>query len=387
MNFVYLSPNFPPNFINFSLRLKDLGVNVLGIGEGPYEELTPPLKAALREYYRIGNMHNYDELVRALGYLTHRHGKLDRLDSHAEYWLETEARLRTDFNIPGIKADVITKMKSKSAMKEIFRKAGVAVAQGRAVNSLEEGEAFLAEVGTPLVAKPDIGVGAAGTFKIESVQELRRVFKEYPSHRYFLEEFISGKLYSFDGLVDGDGKLVFFTSHHFNQGIMETVNTDDHMFYYSLRDIPADLEDAGRRLIKAFHLRERFFHFEFFRTHKDGRLVALEVNMRPPGGLSTDMFNYANDIDIYKEWANVVVNNRFEASYTRPYHACYVGRKASKNYRHSTAQIHAQLGIRLVHHEAISGVFAAAIGNYGYIVRSPEEAVVLEDARYILELA
>ena len=46
-------------------------------------------------------MHNYDELLRACGYFTHRYGKIDRLDSHTEYWMETEARLRTDFNVPG----------------------------------------------------------------------------------------------------------------------------------------------------------------------------------------------------------------------------------------------------------------------------------------------
>jgi len=43
--------------------------------------------------------------------------------------------------------------------------------------------------------------------------------------------------------------------------------------------------------------------------------------MRPPGGMTTDMFNYANDIDIYREWAHVVVYNRFTAQYTRPYTA------------------------------------------------------------------
>jgi hypothetical protein len=58
------------------------------------------------------------------------------------------------------------------------------------------------------------------------------------------------------------------------------------------------LEDAGKRVLKAFNGRERFFHFEFFRVAQD-KLVAPEVNMRPPGGLTTDMFNYANDIDIY----------------------------------------------------------------------------------------
>ena len=101
MNYIHLSPHFPPNYYLFSINLARLGVNVLGLADEPYERLRPELREALAEYYYVSDLHNYDDLVRACGYLTHRHGKLNRLDSHSEYWMETEARLRTDFNIPG----------------------------------------------------------------------------------------------------------------------------------------------------------------------------------------------------------------------------------------------------------------------------------------------
>lgn len=383
MNFVYLCPDFPPNFRLFSRRLAELGVSVLGVGEAPLESLSEPLRAALRDYYRVRDMHDRDELVRALGWLTHRHGKLDRLDSHAEYWLETEAQLRSDFNIPGIRAEQIGAMKSKSRMKVIFQKAGLQVAPGRVVADLKEAEAFFREVGKAVVAKPDIGVGAAGTYKLESLEQLRSFYAEKPRQGYFLEEYIEGDLYSFDGLVDRDGQLVFATAHYFSDGIMEIVNRNDHLFYYSLREIPKDLEEAGRRLLKAYDLRERFFHFEFFRTRKG--LVALEVNMRPPGGLTTDLFNYANDLDIYREWARVVVRNRFEGGSQRPYHACYVGRKDWKSYRHSPEAIRARLGDRLVHRERINSIFVRAIGDEGFILRSPDLEEVKAAAHFILE--
>src|SRR6188474_2827824 len=105
MNFVFLSPHFPPNYYQFAVALKNQGVTVLGLADETYDYLRPELKSSLTEYFRVNNMNNYDEVLRALGYFTHRHGKLDRLDSHNEYWLETEARLRTDFNIPGIRSD------------------------------------------------------------------------------------------------------------------------------------------------------------------------------------------------------------------------------------------------------------------------------------------
>ena len=386
MNFVYLSPHFPPNYYRFCARLREEGVNVLGLADVSYESLRQELREALAGYYRVNDMNSYDALVRALGHFTHLHGKLDRIDSHNEYWLETEARLRTDFNMYGLRQDRIADVKRKSAMKEIFRSAGVRVARGAVVRTLAEARRLVAETGYPVVAKPDVGVGAAATYKIRDDGELSAFFDRKPPADYIVEEFIRGGIFSFDGLADRDGNLVFFTAHAYSRGIMETVNEDDHIFYYSFREIPADLEDAGRRTARAFDVRERFFHFEFFRADEDGGIVALEVNLRPPGGLTTDMFNYANDIDIYGEWANVVVHNRFTAAWSRPYHCSYVGRKLRKEYAHSHEEILGAYGHRILHHEKIDSIFRAAIGDYGYLARSPDLGEIREVAGFILQL-
>lgn len=383
MNFVFLSPHFPPNYFQFCVNLRLLGVTVLGLADESYDTLQPELKDALTEYYRVNNMHQYDELLRALGYFTHHYGKIDRLDSLNEYWLETEAQLRTDFNIFGLKTNDMPRIKRKSKMKETFKQAGIQVARGKVVQTIAEANRLIKETGYPVVAKPDIGVGAAKTYKIHNAQELERFFSEKPKVDYIMEEFIDGAICSFDGLTDRDGNLVFYTSHQFSQGIMETVNNDSLIYYYSVREIPPDLESAGRAVLHAFDVRERFFHFEFFRQKKDDQIVALEVNMRPPGGMTTDMFNYANDINIYLEWANVVVHNRFTADYSRKYHACYVGRKLNRCYAHSHEQILATFCNQIMHHEQINGIFHAALGDYGYLIRSPDLAEVYEIVDYI----
>jgi biotin carboxylase len=345
--------------------------------------LLHPTESCTAQYYRVNDMHNYDELLRALGFFTHRYGKIDRLDSQNEYWLEAEAQLRTDFNVPGLKASDMPRIKRKSLMKQTFLKAGVAAARGKVVHSLKDARKLIAQTGYPVVAKPDIGVGASKTFKLHDQHELEQFFEQKPPVDYIMEEFVCGQILTFDGLTDREGNLVFYTSHQYSQGIMETVNNDDLVFYYSLREIPADLEEAGRRLVKAFDVRERFFHFEFFRTEADNRILALEVNIRPPGGLTTDMFNYANDIDIYREWAYIIVHNRFTAEYSRKYHCCYIGRKFNRAYAHPHDQVLKTLGTQLVHHEPISGVFSAALGEYGYLVRSPDLDEILQMAHYI----
>ena len=371
MNILLLSPYFPPNWYNFAVALQRGGVNVLGLGEEPYDSLRSELRDALTEYYLVSDLHQYDMLVRACGYFTHNYGKLDRIESHNEYWLTTDAALRTDFNVTGPKTVDMTVVKNKSEMKEVFRQAGINVAAGQLATDLPSAQRFIEEVGYPIVAKPDVGVGAAATYKINNLAELESFFIEKPSVTYIFEQFISGLLYSFDGLTDLDGNIVFYTSHFFSQGIMETVNDELDIFYYSMRALPEGLEDVGRKAVAAFGIKERFFHIEFFQVDA-GQWVALEVNMRPPGGLTMDMFNYANDLNLYQEWANIITSNRFMSEYNRPYHCAYIGRKNRIQHRIPHQEISNLYGTNLVLHEKISSVLAPALGDDGYLVRSPD---------------
>ena len=66
---LFLSPpNFPTNYWQFCRELKNNGLNVLGIGDQPYEELKPELKASLNEYYKVNSLENYDEVYRAVAF-------------------------------------------------------------------------------------------------------------------------------------------------------------------------------------------------------------------------------------------------------------------------------------------------------------------------------
>ncbi len=384
MNFVFLSPHFPPNYYQFCVHLRDLGATVLGLADEPYDTLRPELKNALNEYYWVPNMHNYDDLVRALGYFTFHYGHIDGLDSHNEYWLETEARLRTDFNIEGIQVKDLPPIKRKSLMKARFKAAGVATAPGIVIQTAEDAHQFVNEHGFPVIAKPDIGVGAAKTYKFDDLNELDAFLDPLPPVEYFLEKYVTGQIQTFDGMTDHNGDVVFLNSLVFNQGIMEAVNEDTEVYYYTQRVIPPDLERAGRRVVKEYDICRRFFHIEFFRT-PENKLIGLEVNIRPPGGLTTDMFNFANDIDVYYEWANIILHNKFSSAYSRPYHCGYIGRKWNRSYTHSHQEIMARFGKEIVHFEEISGIFSAALGNFGYLARSPNMKEIIAIAEFILE--
>ena len=103
MNYIVISPYYPENFQQFTIELANKGIRVFGIGQEPYEQLGPGLQNALTEYFRVDNLENLDEVKRAVAFLFYKHGPIDRIESHNEYWLEQDAQLREQFNIFGAK--------------------------------------------------------------------------------------------------------------------------------------------------------------------------------------------------------------------------------------------------------------------------------------------
>jgi biotin carboxylase len=382
LNVVFLSPHFPPNWWRFVRGLKDVGATTLGIADTNWEQLRPELRESLDDYYRVDDLADYDQLTRAIGFFIHRYGRIGRLDSLNEHWLETEARLRTDFNIKGINRNTISAIKKKSVMKSRFLGAGLSAARGRVCRTPAQLRRFIGEVGLPVVAKPNIGVGAAKTYKLEQPEDVDRYLVDKPAVDYIVEEFVRGDLITYDGLTDRTGEVVFDSHFTYSTGVMEAVNDNLDLFYWMPREIPPDVQEVGRAMARAFDLRERPFHFEIFRS-ADGRLIPLEVNMRPPGGWTVDMWNYANDIDVYREWANVVVHGRFDAPVTRPYNVLYASRRDNRPYVLSHDDVMRELGHLIVQQARMERVIAVAMGDHGYVLRHSELEPLLEAARLI----
>ena len=377
MNFVYISPAFPKNFYNFCDRLKERGVNVLAIGDTPYDELSDELKNSINDYYQVYSMENYDEMIRAMGYFIFHYGHIDWLESNNEYWLEQDAKLRTDFNITtGLQKNHIENMKCKSKMKAFYKEAGVKTARYHLTTTLDEGLKFIQEVGYPVVVKPDNGVGAAATYKICNEDELKDFYNQEHITQYIMEEYINGLIISYDGIANLDKDVLFETSHIFPNPIMDVVNDQGSMYYYSLKELPYDLKQAGRACVKSFYTAGRCFHMEFFRMLEDkeglgkkGDLIGLEVNLRTPGGYTPDMMNYANNIDVYSIYADMVTKGYSEYNRERPYHCIYCGRRDGIVYRMSHEDVVNKYQFDLVMCERMPDILSGAMGNFIYTAR------------------
>ena len=156
--------------------------------------------------------------------------------------------------------------------------------------------------------------------------------------------------------------------------IMDIVNQEDNSIYYIVKDLAADTRRAGRATVKSFGVKSRFVHFEFFRLTRDqagmgrkGDVVALEVNMRPCGGFSPDMMNYANSTNVYKIWADMVAFDRSTVEAGERAFCAYAGRRDGKPFALSHVDILAKYSGNLKMVDRIPDVLSGAMGNQMYV--------------------
>ncbi len=394
MNVVFISPNFPTYYWNFCKSLRDRGVTVLGIGDAPYDQLVNETKDSLVEYYRVNNLENYEEVYRAMGFFIGKYGRIDYVESQNEYWLELEAKLREDFNVyHGLRPDKLENMKYKSKMKDVYLKANIPTARYKVFKDDQELLDFCDEVGFPIVVKPDNGVGASSTYKLKNKKQVKAFLKTWDRDISFIaEEYIDGRVETFDGITDSKGNILICTSHVMLESIMDAVNEGkDTSFYGQIVD-GSDIKEAGTRVLEAFDAKQQFFHFEFFRLSKaksglgkKGDLVGLEVNMRAPGAYIPDMMNYAYDENVYDIFADMLIYDRCFVEPKQKYCVGYAGRRHGVKYKHHSQQIRMKYKDQLISHEIVPDALSAAMGNQVYLLRGKNDAEIKRMLKYVLE--
>jgi biotin carboxylase len=286
------------------------------------------------------------------------------------------------------------KVKHKSAMKAYYAKAGVPTARCHKVTTVEAAKRFIESIGGyPVIVKPDNGVGASRTYKLENEGDLNGFFADRPSVAYVMEEFVEGDICSYDAITDADGEPLFESMTAWPPSIMDIVNKKLDLAYYVTNEVPEALKKLGRATVKAFGAERRFVHLEFFRLTKArpglgeiGDFVGLEVNMRPAGGYTPDMMNYAHSVDVYQIWANMVAFNERRFEQNQPSHYCvYAGRRDIHSYVHTREEIFERYGKDLVLYERLPIIWNDAMGSETYTAHAYSKEGVEEFVRFVLE--
>jgi biotin carboxylase len=394
MNFVFISPNFPDIYYKFVKALHQRGFKVLGIGDTPYNQLLPELKSNLDEYYFVGDMRKLPAMIKACKYFEQKYGHIDYIESNNEYWLMQDAELREIFDVnTGFWPNDMDKIKYKSKMKKYFEQAGVKTARYTLVTSLENSLNFISQVGYPVFVKPDCGVGASESYKISNYSELLQFHMTQHNEQFIMEEFIHGIITSFDGICDDNSNALLIFNEHFPVPVADVVNKDLDDYYYASTTMDKDFEEMGRKVVKAFGIKKRCFHIEFWQLLEDkeglakkGDILALECNMRSPGGDTPDLLSIALNNSYYDVYGDIIAYNQIKIDLSaQKYLAISVARKDRFNYLHPLNDITTTYKDNLVAHGRYPKGIALAMGDEFYFGRFNDIPSALSFQQYIQE--
>ena len=262
-------------------------------------------------------------------------------------------------------------------MKQLYMQGGIPTARQSPVTTREAGLKFVEMTGYPVIVKPDVGVGAANTWKLECEEDLQKFYDALPEVPYVMEQFVCGDLCSYEAIVDSNCEPLFENMTIWPTPIMDIVNDDLNLNYYTCPDMPDKLREIGRRTVKAFGVDRRFVHLEFFRLNQKqkglgqkGDYVGLEVTMRPPGGYTPDMIDFSHSADVYQIYADMVTYDACHVPTSEDtYYCVYAGRKEGHEYRHTHEEILERYGDSIVMQEEMPEVNWPQMGRFMYTAR------------------
>ncbi|MGE0710704.1 MAG: acetyl-CoA carboxylase biotin carboxylase subunit family protein [Planctomycetota bacterium] len=311
MHVIFIEPAFPSNQFQFVRALHDVGAAVSAIGEAPYDALPGFVKERLTWYEQVRTVCDLQSVYQATRRLQQR-GWIDRLEATVEAHVMVAAEVREKCGIPGVSLEVTHRCRDKPTMKEVLRKAGIPCAASTGASTPDEVLAFAKEVGFPIIVKPRDGAGAAGAYRIDLPEDFDRVMQECGlASRSFpvaVEEFLSGHEGFFDTItVDGRVRHEFIS--HYYPNVLHAMRTrwiSPQIAVTNRVDAPGyrGVRELGRRVIEALGIRTAPTHMEWFITPKG--LMFSEIACRPPGVGAWDLYNSANEMDLYAEWARAI---------------------------------------------------------------------------------
>ena len=333
MNIIFIEPSFPYNQREFVRGLFEAGANVIGIGERPQEYLADDVKNWLTHYVQVQSVVHEPSLLRAVQHVQSL-VYVDRLEATVEAHIMAAARVREATGIPGTSVQTAFLCRDKPAMKEVLREAGIACALSTRSDSPQSARDFARQVGYPLIIKPPAGAGAAGTWKVRDANELEQVLVEsgvVDGAEVAIEEFIEGHEGYLDTLtINGEVAHEFIT--HYYPGVLTAMRErwiSPQMITTNRIDAPGyqGVRQMARDVIKTLEIGTSATHMEWFASPKGLRFS--EIGCRPPGVGQWDVYNTANDFDLYLEWASALNHGKTHRKPSRSFSAGMIALRPS----------------------------------------------------------
>jgi len=398
-NVIFAAPLLSENASRMVAAVGSLpGVRLGVVSTDPQERAPDWVRSAIALHWRVDDILDPAQLGWAVEELGKRMGSVDRLFGAYEQLQVPLAEVRERLGIEGLSAEAARNFRDKARMKDVLRAAGVPVARHRLVEDAAQADAFIREVGFPVVIKPPAGAGSVATFRADDAAGLLHALTEAPPSPgapALVEEFVTGDEHSLE-TISIDGTPVWHSLTHYHPTPLEVVRNPWIQWCVVLpREVDEPRYDDAKRVgdaaLKALGMTTGLTHMEWFRR-KDGSVAVSEIAARPPGAQITTLVSRATDTDFVRSWAEVMVFGTF----TPP------ERKYAAGVAFLRAQGPAGGRIRAVHgldrvREDVKGIVVDAQlpalgagarptyeGDGWILVRHPETAKVVEALRDVV---
>ena len=147
-----------------------------------------------------------------------------------------------------------------------------------------------------------------------------------------------------------------------------------------MKDVPENVRKAGLATIEAFGVKSRFVHLEFFVLTEDqeglgkkGDILGLEVNMRPSGGFTPEMYNYSQETDVYKIWADMIAFDCNTKEVGNHHFCAFYSRRDGKQYKLDDYEVMMKYGSQMVMWGRIPQALSAAMADQMYVANFDTE--------------
>jgi hypothetical protein len=333
---LFLSPHYPDEMQDFTRGLAEVGAEVYGLSDAELGALPQRVRRHLSGYVQSRDLRDVDAVV---GDIRAAFGSIafDRVECMWEPHVILGATLRQVLGVPGMDVDTAIGFRDKTIMKERLVARGLRVPRHARVTTEAQARDAAAEIGFPLVIKPTAGAGTADTHGVASTDDLEYVLGRVahvltrPGGELSVEEYIAGEEFTYDAVAI-EGKAVFESVAQYHPKPLESRNLEWISPAQVVFRDPYQPElmpgiELGRKVLEALRMGTGFVHMEWFRK-PDGEVVFGEIAARNGGAKLVDQMNFANDFDVYREWARATCWHAFEDQPKRRYHVAVVFKRA-----------------------------------------------------------
>ncbi len=323
---VFVAPRFLKNtnrYVRAFAELPEVTFSV--ISQDPEESIPAQIRSRVAAHYRVDHPFDAAQLTTAARWIGARVGRVDRIAGALEELQLPLAEVRDALDIEGLRTPQARNFRDKDRMKDVLRAHGVPVAKSGLAHSPNAVRAFVERVGYPIIVKPQAGLGARSTYRLESDADLaaleRRGVVPSSSVPLQIEEFVRARERTCE-TITVRGRPVWSSGTRYLPSPLEVLETPWKQYCVLLPREEDDPDLSRFRPVNAAALAALFgasadtaagtalTHMEWF-LRDDGSSLVNEVGVRPPGVQIVPLVSLAHETDFWADWATLVALDRF----------------------------------------------------------------------------